>query len=682
MLRSGSAKIVFTIVTGLLVLTFFLVLSSQVNAQGSSCSSVWYSPGTCGGCGEAVCCRRDRYCVSWDQYGNTSDDVSQRCESCSRNANARFIQAMSREDTNGDGTPDSWVSWKGSQSSSPVTGSNWSGSGLDAEGYINSFRPYSQEPAVGFDKERNRIDPGMFVGYDPADLDGVWEATWAPQVCINGWPAARSWQGNYPADARLQCVGTPYEQSSSETINCTDGTELPQPDGCSFTIPLDGPTSQIPGMWTSFYDYNATHEYGLIPGVDLRVDGVGGYGVPHFGRWTLASLTEEDASPEMRLDPPDGYECQRVVTVEYDLNDSDDTGEDGEKQALDCTLGGSPEDDNAEDCDFYPDGSCRADPEVERNTAFTTFFMERINPATERIVGRIRRDGSGTYHRTRADGTEYRIRGYLHDRSTPAGSDIAGWTTDPDNVPYFYIGRWSVGTNASIELENPDPGRVCSWIWGTYTGDSGPGGVPDGEVNSYDFSQYRTGTTCTATIPVLPPVVAAGGSDYSHQVFFTLTPPNTPTPTFPEPPRCGDGITNGTDQCDEGDTSAAWSVPTDQCFGVNEGFGQCTFTFCGDGFRQLPNGRGTGGLGNSGQEQCDDTSDACYMGASNPAIPVYPCMTSFCGDGIRQVQNGAGTGGTNDTGDEECDQGTANGTGGLCNTDCTVNTAFSNLCPL
>ena len=81
---------------------------------------------------------------------------------------------------------------------------------------------------------------------------------------------------------------------------------------------------------------------------------------------------------------------------------------------------------------------------------------------------------------------------------------------------------------------------------------------------------------------------------------------------------CGNGIVEGNEQCDDGKNGNNFDQCTDDC----------TFTFCGDGFKQTPNGQGTGGLLNDGNEQCDDgnnnNNDACKN----------DCTNNICGDGF------------------------------------------------
>ncbi|HEY4244448.1 MAG TPA: DUF4215 domain-containing protein [Kofleriaceae bacterium] len=95
---------------------------------------------------------------------------------------------------------------------------------------------------------------------------------------------------------------------------------------------------------------------------------------------------------------------------------------------------------------------------------------------------------------------------------------------------------------------------------------------------------------------------------------------------------CGDGIVEGSEQCDDGNTDQ-----TDACLN------NCMLATCGDGFVE------------TGVEQCDD-------GNSNPADGcTNTCTTPRCGDGI--VQTG-----------EQCDDGNAS------NNDACLNTCVAASC--
>lgn len=102
--------------------------------------------------------------------------------------------------------------------------------------------------------------------------------------------------------------------------------------------------------------------------------------------------------------------------------------------------------------------------------------------------------------------------------------------------------------------------------------------------------------------------------------------------------RCGDGVTSGDEECDDGDNN-------------NAAYGGCTPTctfgpFCGDGHLDSP------------AEACDLGPDnvTTYGPGCSPACQIPP----YCGDG---VVNGP---------QELCDLGAKNGVDGPCTRYCNV----------
>jgi fibro-slime domain-containing protein len=113
---------------------------------------------------------------------------------------------------------------------------------------------------------------------------------------------------------------------------------------------------------------------------------------------------------------------------------------------------------------------------------------------------------------------------------------------------------------------------------------------------------------------------------------------------------CGDGIVEGTEQCDPGPNPADAGAAD---AGVSGAYGGCNSNctlgpFCGDGIVQNP------------PEECDDgvnqTTYGNILKVCGPGCKFAP----YCGDGV--VSNG-----------EQCDEGTLNGSGyGHCTSACTL----------
>ncbi len=105
------------------------------------------------------------------------------------------------------------------------------------------------------------------------------------------------------------------------------------------------------------------------------------------------------------------------------------------------------------------------------------------------------------------------------------------------------------------------------------------------------------------------------------------------------PTVCGDVEVHPFEDCDDG----ADGDDGNQCYD------DCSFTFCGDGKSQWPNGRLLGGSNNDGYEDCDDgangdDTDFCHDN----------CTNTYCGDGVIQTENGVGV-------HELCEVGDLNG---------------------
>ncbi len=114
-------------------------------------------------------------------------------------------------------------------------------------------------------------------------------------------------------------------------------------------------------------------------------------------------------------------------------------------------------------------------------------------------------------------------------------------------------------------------------------------------------------------------------------------------------PVCGDGIKNGTEQCDGADGVGQHQSCTANCTLTD-------LTYCGDGIKQLPNSEGTGGPAGNGYEDCDGTE-----GVPENYICTNSCILEYvpyCGDGIVN-------------GTEQCDDGNQIDTD-ECKNDCTL----------
>lgn len=119
----------------------------------------------------------------------------------------------------------------------------------------------------------------------------------------------------------------------------------------------------------------------------------------------------------------------------------------------------------------------------------------------------------------------------------------------------------------------------------------------------------------------------------------SYVPTNTPPPYF--------GMF---EQCDDGDTN-----------NINECRNNCTKSFCGDGVRNIQFN------GYDQREYCDNGTLNSFYGLCNPT-----CGLTFCGDGYLQQPNGARKNGTDNLGFETCDDGSTNSPTGECNTNCTL----------
>ncbi len=104
-------------------------------------------------------------------------------------------------------------------------------------------------------------------------------------------------------------------------------------------------------------------------------------------------------------------------------------------------------------------------------------------------------------------------------------------------------------------------------------------------------------------------------------------------------PYCGDGLVNGSEECDGQAGVGEHQTCNPDCTLTG-------LTYCGDGVRQSPNTTGTGGPAGNGYEDCDGTDGvpANYSCSQNCTLIYLP----YCGDG--NIDNG-----------ELCDNGALNG---------------------
>ncbi len=150
---------------------------------------------------------------------------------------------------------------------------------------------------------------------------------------------------------------------------------------------------------------------------------------------------------------------------------------------------------------------------------------------------------------------------------------------------------------------------------------------------------------------------------------------------------CGDGVTAGTEQCDNGTNNVAPAT----AYGAGVCTTNCTLApFCGDGHVQASDG-----------EQCDNGSNLATYGGSSSTVCGAGCKyVGYCGDGTVQnppekCDNGAGNvsvasspygmgicttdctpapycGDGIKNGTEQCDDGMNTGAYGTCNPNCTL----------
>jgi cysteine-rich repeat protein len=230
---------------------------------------------------------------------------------------------------------------------------------------------------------------------------------------------------------------------------------------------------------------------------------------------------------------------------------------------------------------------------------------------------------------------------HVNDYSGTPSSKISG-------SPWNYVrSRWY---NVTITVDNDVNTINCKW---------------ESEEAGLEFE-----TTATDTNPSLSGSIGIWLSS-SDNFKGDLLEAGPLVSTPPPPPLCGNGVIDGTEECDDGN-----NLNEDGCSSI------CLIEFCGDGVQQS-------GLG----EQCDDGNSNNNDGCS--AL----CIMEFCGDNITQgglgeacddgnsdnfdaCKNDCSTNVCNDgfifTGVEQCDNGVSNGVcPAACNLSCMLNNCSS-----
>jgi cysteine-rich repeat protein len=192
----------------------------------------------------------------------------------------------------------------------------------------------------------------------------------------------------------------------------------------------------------------------------------------------------------------------------------------------------------------------------------------------------------------------------------------------------------------------------------------------DSTTLSYQIVAQPAHGSLTGVAPQLtytPSELYFGADSFTYQVSDGEMLSNTATVniTVAHVLTCGDGIMEGAEQCDDGNTSN-----TDGCLN------NCMIATCGDGFietgvEQCDDGNGSNtdaclntcviarcgdGFTEAGVEQCDDGN------TSNTDACLNTCQSATCGDGFVEI------------GLEQCDNGVSNSNNGACLTTCAIAT--------
>ncbi len=230
-------------------------------------------------------------------------------------------------------------------------------------------------------------------------------------------------------------------------------------------------------------------------------------------------------------------------------------------------------------------------------------------------------------------------------RSTVTGYTYQGANVTPTGNITNNFDRFESGPNAT-----------ASWIWAkTKAGQSIIRGVTQPTTIDYTKPVYALKYQTISSLKQQSNLTIVPGTEITHLEcgFFYMSAPVTP------PIVCGNGVKEGTEQCDDGNTNN-----TDACSNT------CRFPVCGNSIRenteQCDDGNQIdtdlcsntclvpvcGDQKVSGNEQCDDGNTNNNDGCSNI------CRLPFCGNGAKE-------------GTEQCDDGNSNNYDS-CNNQCRI----------
>ncbi|GIW62511.1 MAG: hypothetical protein KatS3mg090_0337 [Patescibacteria group bacterium] len=416
-----------------------------------------------------------RRTCDWGSCGSNSDIL---CRSDDDHAPV-WVRVISEE--NGQ-----TYAWKGSQTNDPVPteNANWSIDPLDSLGYFHRYRSVYGGPEEVFNRVINRTDPEMNVWFEDSFVPPI--EMWSNHFCAGGYKINNT--SCYVAPGTNYCArdvdGCIADLGGGGFENCrTDDCKL---EGFHYELSFLQSRAGQPysGYWTGSY-------------------------------WVLESLGGYDEfTPEIRLRPPGGYRCKRenpsdpnspplieMYYFRWENGDHPDTAPGGDPKmgsnGIDCVLEFDPRDDGN----------------------IVTFYIEP-EPRNEILRGAVRRNGVQTNRNSNGDYYDITITG--GDQSIPFQ-----WSPDQS----FWLGRYAVGENVTVRINNPEPEHTCRWEF-----------YQRSSANQLQ-TPYQTGEDadltngCEATIKIL-------SSDLSpdvNYIFFYLeqitptpsptTPPSTPTPT-------------------------------------------------------------------------------------------------------------------------------------------------------